>query len=445
MAPPWIVRGILAFLVFEAGICTAFLADYWPPLRDREVSFFRFFVKTTRDDGEYVLDPTPGSSRVRLVRPLEDGKSGRYLRVDITDDPQRLFEANPPSATDWATILDSTRETGIPVVAIDHPLSWEDAGEVPLRLIDHQLSTFDHAVLCVDLRRSPNPQPLPPYLGRHAIPLRNLDGNPGNLPRVNRVAVPPSATGAPNVIYSFRVLENEVQQDDDGGTMPPPRFTFARWDQALIPSFPVAVAMARFKVRPGDVRIALGSHIRLGDGPIIPIDSFGRLRTPLGDPPRFPITTAEAIETAPGTTADILASGIPDCAVFINSRNTAPLPWESPARLLRTASTIDALPHPGPAAPYPRFPVFIEILVFALLAVLAGYFLTFTPSSRLLAFALLALGSLVILAGILDLSPSHHWTPLFPVLFTALAGWFLCARMHRQIRRKITFNANVAR
>ena len=277
MAPPWIVRSILAVLVFEAGICAAFLADYWPPLRDRETSFFRFFVETTRDEGAFILDPTPTSSRVRLVRPLQDGESGSYLRIDITDDPDRLFEANPPSATDWATILDSTRKTGISTVAIDHPLSWEDAGEIPLRLIDHQLSTFDHAVLCVDLRRSPNSQALPLYLKRHAIPLQNLTGNPGDLPRVNRVSVPPSATGAPNVIYGFRVLENEVPQDADGGTMPPPRFTFALWDKSLIPSFPIALAMARFEVRPEDVRITLGSHIRLGDGPIIPIDDFGQL------------------------------------------------------------------------------------------------------------------------------------------------------------------------
>lgn len=444
MAPSWIVRTILGFLVFEAGVCAAFLADYWPPLRDRESSFFRFFVEATRDEGEFILDPTPASSRMRLVRPLENGESGSYLRIDITDDPDRLFEANPPSATDWATILDSTRKTGIATVAIDHPLSWDNAGEIPLRLIDHQLSSFDRAVLCVDLRRSPNSQALPRYLKRNAIPLRNLKGNAADLPRVNRVSVPPSATGAPNVIYAFRILENEVRQDDDGTSQPAPRYAFAVWERALIPSFPVAVAMARFQVAPEDVRIELGHHIRLGDGPIIPIDAYGQLRAPLGPPPRFPFTTAESIETDPGTTATILAAGIPDCAVFIDSTSTAPVPWQGPARLLRTSSTIDTLPRPGPADPHPRFPVAFELLIFALLAGLAATFVTFTPFNRVIAFGLLALGSLVILAGILDLGPGNHWTTISPILVATLAGWILSFRMQHQLRRKTSLNVNVS-
>ena len=57
---------------------------------------------------------------------------------------------------------------------------------------------------------------------------------------------------------------------------------------------------------------------------------------------------------------------------------------------------------------------------------------------------LLALGSLVLLAGTLDLSPSHVWTPISPVLFTTLAGWILCHLIRHQIRRKTTLHANVS-
>lgn len=444
MAPPWIVRSILALLVFEAGICAAFLADYWPPLRNRENSFFRFFVEATRDEGKFVLDPSPTSSRVHLVRPLQDGVPKNYLRIDVTDDPDRLFEANPPSATDWAAILDTTRKSGIPTIAIDHPLSWEDAGEISLRLLDHQISVFDRAVLCVDLRRSPNSQALPSYLRRNAIPVDKLTGNQSELPRVNRVSVPPSATGAPNVIYAFRILENELQHHDDGSTGPAPPYTFAIWDKFLIPSFPIALAMAQFDVQPGDVRIELGHHIRLGDGPIIPVDSVGRLRAPLGVPPRFPFTTAEAIETDPGTTAEILAGGIPDGGIFIDADAGVPVPWDSPARLLRTASTLDQLPRPGPVSPHPRLPLWAEILLFATLAILAAIFLPFTRFNRFIAFGLLALGSLVVLAGILDLSPNHTWTPIAPVLLTTLAGWLLSPRFHHHLRRKTTLNAQVS-
>src|SRR5210317_787574 len=117
MAPPWIVRSILAFLVFEVGVCAAFLADYWPPLRDRETALFHAFLETTRDDGDFVLDPGPTSARVHFVRPLLDGTPMNYLQLDSSSDPQELM-SKPFSALNWATILDSTRKTGIATIAI---------------------------------------------------------------------------------------------------------------------------------------------------------------------------------------------------------------------------------------------------------------------------------------------------------------------------------------
>ena len=268
VASPWIIRSILALLALEVGVCTAFLADYWPPLRTRENALAHVFLAATRDNREFVLDPSLSSQRVRLVRPLEAGTPKSYLQVDITDDPERVFEENPPSATDWAVILNNARKVGLSTAAIDHPLTWEDAGEIPLLALDHELSTFDHSVLCVDLRRDADTraEALPSYLARHAVPLANLTGPPGNLPRVNRTVLPSSADGDANTIFAFRLLENEIRPDDAQLPAPPPR-AFARWDDALIPSFPVALAMAQHEVAPKDVHIELGHQIRLGAPP----------------------------------------------------------------------------------------------------------------------------------------------------------------------------------
>ena len=153
MAPPWIARSILALLALEVGLCAAFRSDHWAPLQQRENSLAHFFLGATRDDRAFVLDESPISQRSRLVRPLEKGTAKSYLRIDITDDPKPIFEEHPPSATDWAVILNNARKMGCATAAIDHPLTWDKAGEIPLRALDFELSTFNRSVLCVDLRR----------------------------------------------------------------------------------------------------------------------------------------------------------------------------------------------------------------------------------------------------------------------------------------------------
>lgn len=439
MASPWIARIILSILVVEVGLCTAFLADHWSPLREREEWAFRLFINSTAQSPlGHVIDPSPPSQRERLVRLLAPGRPSSYLRVDITDDPERVFEQSPPSATDWAVILNRARAEPPGVAAIDHPLSWENAGEIPLLTLDHQLSLYKSAVLCVDLRRAPVGQTLPTYLARSAIPLSQLQGNIGLLPRVNRLVLPPSATGAPNTLFGFRLLESEEETDPSTPNQAPP--AFARWGEVLIPSFPLALAMAQHGISPDQVEIKLGSHVRLGLGPVIPLDHFGRILLPrdargyLQLPPpedrRISFATADALDDA-ALIASFANHNGPDCTLFTKATGTTSSPWRTPTILQNMAGAIDILPQPGPAEAHPRFPLWLEILILLTLALLGVTALQLHRSTRLLAFPLLLLTLAVSLAAVLDLHGS--WTPFTPLLTGTLTAWFLCSRLAKHL------------
>ena len=254
------------------------------------------------------------------------------------------------------------------------------------------------------------------------------------------MSLPTSASGNPNTIFAFRLLENELPRNTAKHHSLPQR-SLALWGDLLIPSFPVALAMAQYDVSPEDVRIDLGSHIRLGNGPIIPIDNFGQLLVPLTDQPKSSFTTAESL-IDPGFSSQIFQTDTPDCALFVDATGSAPSPWRSPAHLIRIVNSVDLLDHPGSTEYHPRLPLWGETLLLLLVGTLSAVFLRFPPINRTLSFALVLLGCLLLIAGLLDLSPRHSWTPLTPLLAATLTGWALSTRMARYLPTRETPNNN---
>ena len=82
---PWLVRLVLAVLALEAGICVAFLADDWKPLREQENVFFERLLTSSRAGDDFVIEDAQPVSRVRLVRPLVEGQAQPYLHIKIDE------------------------------------------------------------------------------------------------------------------------------------------------------------------------------------------------------------------------------------------------------------------------------------------------------------------------------------------------------------------------
>ena len=425
---PWLVRLVLAVLALEAGICVAFLADDWRPLREQENVFFERLLTSSREGDNFVIDDGQPVSRVRLIRPLVEGKAQPYLHVKI--DERAGEELNYPlEPEDWWGLLNHMSEVGCQVAAIEEPLSWEGEGIAHLgRLasLNNALSQFETVVLTVDLHRPTKGQAIPPYLMRSSIPLRNVKGEVGRLVRVNRVALPPSATPAPNLRFSFR-LQESVE-----GVRP----EFVRWGDYLIPSFPLAVAMAQANVPPDQVSIELGRHIRLGDGPIIPIDEIGELQIELiEDPAHIERSATQAyVPSQIDDTRQALAdqsAGIPRTALFTDASPENPSPWDNNLQLQKIVSSFDLLPRPEGLEAHQRLGVLDEVALLGIIAVIASLLIGIPGIFRHLSFLVLLVALPALLVALY--LAFQKWTPFAPALATALVGWLLAIRMARYL------------
>jgi hypothetical protein len=412
---PWLVRIILAVLALEAGVCVAFLADDWDPLRKKEEIFFETVLSKTRSGQDFVLDESQPISRVRLVRPLKEGAVQPYFHIPVDEKSTEVLESYPPSPTDWHALLKHMHEVGCKIAAIEQPMSWEGDDLYHwgrLASLDRSLALYETAVLTVDLQRLPKHEAIPEYLRRTAIPLSNVKGELGSLVRVNRVLHAPSATAAQNIRFSFRVQESAE------GAAP----EFVRWDDYLIPSFPLAVAMAHYKIPPDRVKIELGRHIRLG-----------QLQMKLVERPQRAEISAEiaVLKSEIPQTRNSGGSPIPRCALFTNAGADNPSPWDNHNHLQKIISSFDVLPRPDGIELHHRLTIAGEIALLGLIAIMAAFLASIPKLLRNFSFLILTLLLPALLVALFV--DSHKWTPFAPVLATILVGWILATRMARHL------------
>ncbi len=210
-----------------------------------------------------------------------------YLSID--DDPQGIFESTPPSPSDMLVIFRNLKQMGHKSLALAVPLAWEAPDHIALAAVDAELGRFEHVIVGVPLQNGITNQPLPPAFVRASLPLSVLRGPAGPLPIVNGLAVPNAVTGSEKSLGAFSILASEARPAADShGMLAVP--LVARWDDRIVLSLPLAVAMARLGVGLDSLVIVPGKHIILGEhGPVVPVDIHGQAV--------FPVTTGDSLST----------------------------------------------------------------------------------------------------------------------------------------------------
>jgi len=424
----WLTRLILFVLALEAGICVAFLAEGWEPLREKEDAIFARLLADSREGEEFLIDNPQPSLRNRLVRPLVPGTARTYLQVTVDERAAEDLHY-PLEPEDWWGLFNHAHQVGSRIAAIEEPLSWKGEGVAHLgRLasLNTALSQFETVVLTVDLDRMQRSQPIPTYLQAYAIPLSNVTGETNSLIDVNRVLFPPSVTPAPNVRFAFRPRK-------DTGT---DKLAILRWGNHIIPSFPLAVTMAQSNVAPHEVHITLGQNIRVGDGPIIPIDEFGALEVETVKHPnaieRLAIEAYSPIQVE-STRAAISekTDTIPACVLFADPGSQASPALQKKNTALQMIASLDRLPRPDGVESHQRLALPNEVALLGVIAVIAALLLGLPGPLRHLSYLGLLIAVPALLANLY--LQSQQWTPFAPALATALAGWILAIRMARYL------------
>jgi hypothetical protein len=222
-----------------------------------------------------------------MLRFRDDAQAMPFV-VALTEESVQDFDANPPSPSDVAVLLDCMREGGVERVVITSPLAWHDADPFALDALEMVSAGYSRCVTSAVVTRSAQGETIPAAMLRASVPLQKIRGNVRTLPVVNRIAVPQTFLGRENTWAGFSLIESESHSD---GITP----LLAVWGDRVVFSASLLAALQRENIETVELEIEVGKAIQARrSGQWWRIDEFGRHAWPQL-PSRPPALSAAAL------------------------------------------------------------------------------------------------------------------------------------------------------
>jgi len=190
--------------------------------------------------------------------------------VATGEDPEKIFDSNPLSPSDYAVLLDSMKNAGVEQVMIASALAWHQADPYALDALELVIAESTHCITSALVSRTAQADTMPPALVRASIPVSNVLGDVNTLPQVNRLAIPETVLGRENSRAGFSLIESESITVGK-------EYLLARWGERVIFSSALLAVCMREKIDPSHLEVEVGQSIF---SPITghwwAIDEFGR-------------------------------------------------------------------------------------------------------------------------------------------------------------------------
>jgi hypothetical protein len=232
-------------------------------------------------------DTEPWQLRTVSAAPRPDPASAPLI-VSLGDDTGGFFQTSPPSPIDVAVILRNFQRLGVDKAATAAVLAWDSPDPIGLAALENVLARFDSLVMAAPLTRGAEADPLPAAFRNASLPASHVHGNLTDLPVVNRVSLTGVILGRENTLAGFQSIDFE--------TVSRYPHLLARWDERIVLAFPLLVALQRLDVPIHDLEIRLGEYLKLGpEGPVVPLDRFGRMTSAVGGVSPYAEIPAEAL------------------------------------------------------------------------------------------------------------------------------------------------------
>ena len=329
--------------------------------------------------------------------------------VSLGDDPDGFFQSSPPAPIDLAVIFSNFHRLGATKAASAAVLAWESPDALGLAALEKSLARFDSLVTAAPLSRGAVASPIPPAFRRASLPLDAIQGDITALPVVNRSPIPDLILGGESAAAGFTVLESEPIT----ARVP----LMARWDDRIVFSFPLLAVLQRLEIAPAEMEIRPGMFLKLGpDGPVVPLDRYGRLATPLKRVSPYAEISAEALIDGGD---ELFPKEAPDPVILRDDQSAAEPATRTFSRSL--SAVIAALASEEGMASvraYPRLSAGWEIGILGLFVLLLAA--TAAGSIRLLGPLLLA--AAVLATQWIGFGLIGVWLPGLALLAAVLAG-----------------------
>lgn len=371
-------------------------------------------------------------SQVITIRTLASGsgKGRGFQLIQVTDDPDRIFEHSPPSALDYAVMLESLHNRGFKDVILTTRMTWDQHPGLEAAGLSSRLALFEHSVIPLPVTRAATAQPLPAPLQRALIPFSQVSGNHRLIPLVNKVPLPTHSEGGEHTLAGFCQIENAPASEGNIQLL-------AHWQhQGLIPSVDLLAIMTAHDISPAELMIQCGKHIRLGkDGPVIPIDDYGQSpilvapdstdQASMTTSPSSPPLDADQLITPDKKKGSPPSNKLqsPIALIYAVGQSTSATNTLSADRLQNLLALSPYNPVPENLTRIPRLPLWASIILIIDIALLSCWLGDLTRTNRHLAYVLTAALLFPLLLTLLYFS--QHWLGLSAPLATLITAWII--------------------
>lgn len=334
--------------------------------------------------------------------------------IAIDDDPEGIFQSSPPSPLDVAVLLNNFHRLGEKKVALAAVIAWDIPDAIGLTALEKTLARFDTLTMAAPLGRGTSPEPMPDAFYRASIPLSNVTGDNSLIPLVNRIAIRGAVLGKAKSLAGFQTLDSQ----SDEGPMP----LLARWDHRLVFAFPIIAGMQQLGLPIDGIKVHCGTSITLSpQGPILPIDAFGRLISDISKTAApMPIPAAKLIDAD----ADLLQREPHAPLIVLDARSTADLAtlsFSEQAPLVASSIVSDAGTHQAFTCKRLDPPREIALLITLALILSATSALAIFPRNVML----LTIAATLIAAQFIAASLATTWLPGLAALASVAAAFII--------------------
>ncbi len=391
-----------------------------------------------------LVDERDGKEIVDSVRweatPYEKAEPAKLFLVEVGDDPDHIFQENPPLPMDYAVIFYQIRELGAYNIAVASSLTWPPPQD-PLieEALTYEVADYNRAAVGLVLTPSARRMNLPANLEPMVIQPSQIRGSIAGLSSVGRVVESPNLQAAQNI----PVVPMRVETEPDTIVTPEGRklALFVRWGNYVLPTLPLVAALDSLNLPVSALSVEFGGELNLGGKRIIPIDESGNITlSPEAGPA---VSRVSATRLAPEGDSDestrmqeaisaaqavILGEGKTPVASM--GMGAAPRPWDWEQTLDVTAAGVQSLLQglaPGKTVWLTRVSRVAQVIVLLDVLLLATWSLTFPRKRR----GLVLLGILILLlaAAATMAAAFRLWLPLVPsllgLLMASIAAWFM--------------------
>ena len=321
--------------------------------------------------------------------------------IAMGEDPDRIFDANPLSASDAAVLLDAIKKSGVQAVVIGSPFAWAEADPFALDALEYAMSRFTACVTSAALGRAAEPDAMPPAMVRASIPLSSIQGSAATLPVVNRVTVAGTYLGREHTWAGFSEIESETPSPDRTCLL-------ARWGDRVVFSSTLLAVLVRENIHLDELVIEPSKTIQSPrTGHAWAIDEFGRghlKESPLREPD---LQAHQLIRPEPAELT-LLREHTPP--VHLMKAEAVPSQGQVLSSLYQT-------PRFGEQRTWHRLPMLMEWGCVTVISLFAALAVIFPHKVRWPIVLSLALWWLMTLLG------AQYWIPLTPSLIACIVAY----------------------